>query len=147
RPAKVFLLDPLLNAAAPGEQAPLLGVGPELGHHSRDSLPPRVGVPSHFLMRLERFERLRFEALFSHVPEHRCVRRVIAARFIAAAESNVQNRRAVAFDERDGTARREPPAAAQADARHADRNVAVLRIAVLGMMARRAGYVFGSRQK
>src|SRR6185436_16388593 len=31
--------------------------------------------------------------------------------------------------------------------RHAERQVAVLRIAVLGMMARRAGYVLGSRQK
>src|SRR5262245_29693171 len=98
-------------------------------------------------MRLERFERLRFEALFSHVPEHRCVRRVIAARFIAAAESNVQNRRAVAFDDRNRTAGRLPPEATQADARHAERQVAVLRIGVLGMMARRAGYVFGSRQK
>ena len=69
------------------------------------------------------------------------------ARLIAAAESNVQNRRTIAFDDRNRTAGRLPPALAQADGRHAERQVAVLRIAVLGMMARRAGYVLGSRQK
>ena len=98
-------------------------------------------------MRLERFERLLFEALDAQVPEHRRSRRVVAARFIAAAESNVHNRRTIAFDDRNRTAGRLPPLAAQADGRHAERQVAVLRIAVLGMMARRAGYVLGSRQK
>src|SRR5207248_1947169 len=129
------------------EQAPVLGVGLELRHHARESLILRVGGPSHFLKRLERFERLLFEALDAQVPEHRRSRRVVAARFIAAAESNVHNRRTIAFDDRNRTAGRLPPLAAQADGRHAERQVAVLRIAVLGMMARRAGYVLGSRQK
>ena len=125
-----------------GEQARVLGVGLELRHHSLESLILRVGVPSHFLKRLERFERLRFEAPDAIIPERHRSRRVVAARLIDAVESNVQNRRTIAFDESPVT-----PEAAQAGTRHAERQVAVLRIGALGMMARRAGYVLGSRQQ
>ena len=103
-------------------------------------------IAAHFVVCLDRLERLRLEAPYPHIPEHRSRQWIRHAVGRETVERHVEQRLTIALDGQNRAARVTGARWAEADGVGANRQIPAIGVCEVRVMARGTRHVTAARQ-